>query len=47
MVETDVFARLIGLLQDQDSYVYQSSIEVIIAFANFGRLMYHFVLCED
>jgi hypothetical protein len=47
MVETDIFAHLVGLLQDQDPIVRQSSIKVIIALANFGRLIYHFVLCVD
>jgi hypothetical protein len=47
IVETDVLARLVGLLQDQDSGVCQSSIEVIIALAEFGRLINHFVPCGD
>ena len=46
MVETDVIARLVGLLQDQNSYVCQSSIGAITALATFGRLIYHFVLYE-
>jgi hypothetical protein len=47
MVETDVFAHLVGLLQDQDPVVCQSSIKVIIALAKFGRLIYHFEICGD
>ena len=29
------------------SDVHHSSIDVIAAFAKFGRLIYYFVLCED
>ena len=50
IAETDVLARLVGLLQDQDSDVDQSSIEIIeaiTALANFGWLINHFVLCGD
>ena len=44
MIKTDVLARLVGLLQDRFSHVCQSSVDVIVALANFGRLIYHFVL---
>ena len=50
MAETDVLARLVGLLQAQGSGVRQSSIEiieVITALANFGWLINHFILCDD
>ena len=50
MAETDVLPRLVGLLQDQDLDVRQSSIEIIeaiTALANFGWLINHFVLCGD
>jgi hypothetical protein len=47
MVETDVFAYLVGLLQDGDASVHWSSIKAITALAKFGRLIYHFVVCED
>jgi hypothetical protein len=46
MVETNVLTRLVGLLQDKDSDVRQSAIEAITALAKFGKLIYHFVLCE-
>ena len=45
MVETDVFTRLFGLLQDwdpDDPEIQQSSTEVIIALAKFGRLILSF-----
>jgi hypothetical protein len=47
MVETDVIARLVGLLQYQNSDVWKSSIKVIIALAEFGRLINHFIPCGD
>ena len=47
MMETDVLVRLVGLLLDQDSDVRRSSIKAISSLARFGRLTYHFVLCED
>jgi hypothetical protein len=45
MVETDFFARIVDLLQD--GRVQLLPIKSITALAKFGRLMYHFVLCED
>ena len=47
MLETDVLARLVGLLQVGGSYGCQSSIDVIAVLAKYGRLIYYFVLCED
>ena len=47
IVEPDVFTRLIGLLQNPDWGVRQSSVEVITTLAEFGRLIYHIVVCED
>ena len=47
MVEPKFIARLFKLLQDLDWRARQSSVEVIAALAEFGRLIYHFVLCED
>ena len=46
MVET-VLPRISGLLQDRDLDVRQSSIKAITALAEFGRLIYHLVLCKD
>jgi hypothetical protein len=46
MVATDILASLIGLLQDDSSDELQSAIEVITALAEFGGLIYYFVLCE-
>jgi hypothetical protein len=47
MAETDVLFCLVGLLQDEHTYVQQSSTEAIIAMAKFSRVIYHFVLYED
>jgi hypothetical protein len=47
MVETDVLAHLVGLLQDDDSDVRRSSVDTITSLAKFGRLIYHSGLCED
>jgi hypothetical protein len=47
MVETDVLACLVGQLQVKTAGPPQPSINVISALAKFGRLIYHFVLCED
>jgi hypothetical protein len=47
MVETDVLARLFGLLQDPGWGARLSFIEVITALAIFGRLIYYFVLCKN
>ena len=41
-VDTNVLARLFGLLQNRGSDIRQSLIEVITALAKFGRLIYHF-----
>ena len=40
VVETDVLARLIGLLQDPSSNIRQSSVEVITTLSKFGRLIW-------
>ena len=47
MVKPDFVARLVELLRDRYWGARQSSVEVIIALVEFGRLIYHFVLCED
>ena len=47
MVETDVLAHLFALLEDQDSVVQCSFVNAITTLAKYGRLIYHFVLCED
>ena len=47
MVEIDVVARLVGLLQDRHSYGHQSSIKVITTLAKFGRLINRFEPCDD
>ena len=47
MMETNDIARLVGLLRNQSSNVRQSSINVIATLAKFGKLLFHFVLCED
>ena len=47
MVEPDFFTCLFDLLQSPDWGARQSSVEVITALAKFGRLIYHFVLCND
>jgi hypothetical protein len=47
MAETDVLARLVGLLQDYYPDVRQSAIEAITALSKFGRLIYHSVPCGD
>jgi hypothetical protein len=47
MVETDVLAHLVHLLQYEDLEERWSSVKIITALAKFGRLIYHFVLCED
>ena len=47
MVKTDVLDCLVGLLQNQDSEIQQSSVKAITALAKFGRLIYNFVLCKD
>ena len=46
-VDTNVLARLFGLLQHRNSDIRQSSIEAIAALAEVGKLICHFVLCED
>jgi hypothetical protein len=46
MVETDVLAFLVGLLQDNNIDGRWSSMKVITALAKFGGLIYHFALCE-
>jgi hypothetical protein len=46
-MEADVLARVFGLLQDPGWGARQLAIAAITAFAKFGRLIYHFVLCED
>jgi hypothetical protein len=47
MVEADILACLVGLLQDGVATVRITSIKAITALAEFGRLIYHFLLCED
>ena len=47
MAETAVLAYLFDLLQDKSGDIQRSSIKIIIALARFGRLIYHFVPCED
>ena len=47
MVEKNVLARLIGLLQDRNSDILQSSIKAIDSLAKFGGLLYRFILCKD
>jgi hypothetical protein len=47
MVETDALACLVRMRQDENINGHLSSIEVITALAEFGTLIYHFVLCED
>jgi hypothetical protein len=47
MVERDVLARLVDLLQDENTDVPRSSINVITALAKFGKLIYYFLPCED
>ena len=46
-VDTNILARLFRLLQHQDSDTRQSSIEAIAALAKVGKLICHFVLCDD
>jgi hypothetical protein len=47
MVETEVLAGLVGLLEDRDSSAQRLSMGAITTFAEFGRFIYHFGLCED
>jgi hypothetical protein len=47
MVEADVFDFLVGLLQNGNAAIGWSSIQIITALVKFGRLMYHFVPCEN
>jgi hypothetical protein len=47
MVEMDVPDCLVDLLQDGDASVHWPSIEAIATLVKFGRLIYHFLLCED
>jgi hypothetical protein len=42
-----VFARLVGLLQDDDSDVRRSSVNNITSLAEFGTWIYRFGVCED
>ena len=40
MVETDVLGRLVDFLQDADSYVRRSSVNIIITLIELGMLIY-------
>jgi hypothetical protein len=44
MVEADVLAHLVGLLQDSGRGAHWPSIEVITTLVEIGRSIYHFVL---
>ena len=47
MVETYVLARLRALLEHHNSVVRRTSINAITTLAKSGKLIYHFVVCED
>lgn len=46
MLETHVLDCLIGVLKGEDEDVQQSSMKALTALAKFGRLIFHFVLCD-
>ena len=47
MLVLDYLNYLFALLQNPDWGARQSSVEVIAALTEFGRLIYRFVLCKD
>ena len=42
LVETDVLARLFGMLESQDSDIQRLSVNAITTFAEFGEFLYPF-----